>query len=248
LQQQFGVDVRRDIAELFGGASVSVTLAEGRGSVLMIGVADEALAREKVGAALEFLTNRMGEVIAEQPALAALAMFTPWTSPVSHPELAGFQNLHFSVSPEPVVWGVADGHLIFGSSADAVALCLATADGRHPSIRMNEALMQAAIPPTEPFNMASLTDQRRVGAEFAEAIGIASVVSGLAGSFAPQSELRTLTGGISAMLAKLKPVVLKIDFLKSSASRTTFDGRVWRARSVTHYASPEERAARQQPQ
>ena len=45
------------------------------------------------------------------------------------------------------------------------------------------------------------------------------------------------------MLTKLTPVVRKIDFYKSKAAHTTFDGQTWRSRGVTHYFSPAERAA-----
>ena len=44
------------------------------------------------------------------------------------------------------------------------------------------------------------------------------------------------------MLAKLTPVVRKIDFYKSTATCTTFDGHSWHTQTVTHYVSPAERA------
>jgi hypothetical protein len=46
------------------------------------------------------------------------------------------------------------------------------------------------------------------------------------------------------MIGKLVPVAQEIDFFKSASTCTAFDGRVWRTRQVTHYFSPEERAAR----
>jgi hypothetical protein len=50
---------------------------------------------------------------------------------------------------------------------------------------------------------------------------------------------------ISGVLGKLTPVVRKINFYKSSASLITCEGLIYRSRSVTHYFSPEERAARE---
>jgi hypothetical protein len=49
---------------------------------------------------------------------------------------------------------------------------------------------------------------------------------------------------MASMLNKLTPVVRKIDFYKSTATHTTFDGQAWYTRSVTHYVSPQERAER----
>jgi hypothetical protein len=38
------------------------------------------------------------------------------------------------------------------------------------------------------------------------------------------------------------PVVSKINFYQSTATCTTFDGKAWYTRSVTHYVPPSERA------
>ena len=45
------------------------------------------------------------------------------------------------------------------------------------------------------------------------------------------------------MIGKLVPAAQKIDFYKSSASYTTFDGKVWYTKKQTSYVSPEERSA-----
>ena len=46
---------------------------------------------------------------------------------------------------------------------------------------------------------------------------------------------------------ELAPVAGKIDFYKSTASYTTFDGNAWHTRSVTHYFSPKERLVERDP-
>ena len=48
---------------------------------------------------------------------------------------------------------------------------------------------------------------------------------------------------ISSMVAKLAPVLRRIDFFKSTATVMTFEGELFRSRMVTHYVSPEERQA-----
>jgi len=42
------------------------------------------------------------------------------------------------------------------------------------------------------------------------------------------------------MLTRLTPVVTKIDFYKSVATHTSFDGSSWLSRKVTHYVEPGE--------
>jgi tetratricopeptide (TPR) repeat protein len=244
IQKTLGVDVQKDIVDWIDGGFISVTLADGRGSVWLFKVTDEQVAREKVGAAVDFLSTKLMEAVAKNPALAGLAMLSVQTSPAEHEQLEGFQNLHFAMSPQPAVWGVADGYLIFGSSADAAALCLATARGEHPNIRENARVMSEALVPTGPFASATLTDRRNLGEELAVGMGVGSMVCGMLGAVVPDPKVRPVIGKISGMLAKLTPVLRKIDFYKSTASQTTFDGQTWHTRGVTHYFSPTERATR----
>ena len=93
----------------------------------------------------------------------------------------------------------------------------------------------------------TLTDERELGAKLAKGIGIVSMVSGMLGAFIPESQPRLVISKIAGILAKLTPVVRKIDFYKSTASSTTFDGQTWHTRGVTHYFTPEERAAKATP-
>ncbi len=241
LQTELGFDLRADVLAWIGGSSVSVTLEDGAGTVLLIEVMNEDVAREKVNAALDFLSTKLGELAASNPMLAMLMVNR---MPTLNDDLEGFENLRFAMVPQPIVWGVADGHLIFGSSAEAVLLCLDTAQGQHPGIRDNARVMTEALVPDGPFSAVSLTDLRELGNELAQGIGMVSMMGGMMGAFIPDPQVQPIIMKVSGMLAKLTPVVNKIDFFKSTASRTTFDGRAWRTSSATHYFSPEERAQR----
>jgi len=236
------VDVRKDVLDWIGGEFTSVTLDKDLGSVWLVKVNDEQAARAKVGAAIHFLSTQLGEIIAKKPALAPLAILSLQTSPAVDERLAGFENLQFAMSPRPAVWGVTDGCLVFGSSADAAALCLATARGDHPNVRSNARVMSEAIVPDGPFCSVSLTDQRKQGEDIAKGIGIASMVAGMLGVFVPDAEVQPIIAKIAGILSKLTPVARKIDFYQSTASSSTFDGQTWHTRGVTHYCSLEERA------
>ncbi|MEE9293445.1 MAG: hypothetical protein V3W34_00565, partial [Phycisphaerae bacterium] len=240
IQKNIGFDLRKDLLDWFSGEIVNVTLADDGGSVLLIKVNDEAAAREKVGAAIEGATKLLKQLATKNP---MLAMMSVRTSPSEDQRLEGFQNVYLMMSPEPAVWGVTDGHLVFATSADAAAACLETARGAHPSIRENDRLMSEAIVPDGSFASVSLTDQRRLGQELAMAIGMVSGIAGMATMAIPDPEIQQVVSKIAAMLGKLSPVANRIDFYKSSASHTTFDGRAWHTRKVTHYVSPAERRA-----
>jgi len=241
IQKQIGVDVQRDVVAWLDGQFISVTLDGERGSVWLVKVKDEEIARAKVGAALGFLSTQLSDAIAKQPALAGLAMLAIHTSEIEDQRLTGFQNIHSAFSPQPAVWGVQDGYLMFGSSADAVALCLATARGEHPNVRKNARVMSEALLPDGPVDSVSLADQRGLGESIAKGLGIVSMVSGMLGAFIPEPSVRPVITRLAGILAKLTPVVRKINFYKSTASQTTFDGLAWRTRTVTHYFAPAER-------
>jgi hypothetical protein len=238
LQAEIGLDVEEDVLSWIEGGMISVTLEGGKNSVWLVRVTDEQVAHEKMNAAIGFLSTQLAELATTNPMLAMMAVSR---SPAQHEELEGFENLHFAMSPQPVVWGTADGCLIFGTSADAVALCLNTAKGKHPSIRENARAMQEAIVPTGPFSSVTLTDQRKFGQQLAEGIGMVSMMGGMMAAFIPDPDARPIIQRIASMLAKLTPVVTKIDFYKSTATYATFDGKAWRVQTVTHYVSPTER-------
>lgn len=244
-QKQIGVNLRKDVLAWIEGGFSSVELADQRGSVWLLKVKDEETARTKVGAAIEFVSTKLPEFIGQNPSLAPLALMSSLsTSPVSRDDLQGFHNIHLAMLPQPAVWGVADNHLVIASSAEAAALCLATARGAHPGIRKNPRVMAEALLPDGPFEEISLTDERELGEGIAKGLGIVSMVSGMIGSFMPDQQLRGVFAKVSGIVNKLTPVARKIDFYKSTATLTTFDGQRWRTRSVTHYFSPAERAAK----
>jgi hypothetical protein len=239
MQQQFGCDVRTDMIGWIGTEMVSIQLESGAGNVLMLKVTDEDLARTKIKTAFDFLENRLPDLMANNPALAMMAVRT---KPLQNEALEGFQQVFFGMNP-PFVWGVTDGHLIFADKADAVALCLQTAKGEHPGIRQNERAMAEAVMPKGPFSSVSLTDQRQLGQQLAAGIGMVSMVSGMMSMAIPEEQPRRIISKVAGMLMKLTPAVTKIDFYKSIASQSSFDGRTWRTHMVTHYKSPEERTA-----
>lgn len=239
-QKDAEFDVHENVLNWLGSEMMTITLAGQQGGVLMVKVQDEAVAREKVGAAVDFLSTKLVEAAASNP---ALTMFAVRKSPVQNPKLEGFQNLFFGMSPQPVVWGVADGHLIFSNKAEAIVTCLDTAKGAHPNVRENAQVMSEALVPQGDYVSMTLTDQRNLGQELAAGIGMFSMMSGFASMAIPDEAARQMIGQIAGMLMKLSPVVSKIDFFKSIASVTTFDGTSWHTHAVTHYVAPEERTA-----
>ena len=165
-----------------------------------------------------------------------LGMMAFTRSPVEDERLEGFEALQFAMSPEPLVWGVADGHVVVGTTPEAVALCLETARGKHPGILKNARVMREAILPEGPFSSVSLADQRGAGEQLAGVMTGISMASGMATMAIPDPQVRTLITKLAGILGKLAPVARRIDFYKSTASLTTYENNAWRTRAVTHYA------------
>ncbi len=241
-KQQF--DFRKDVIGWISGEFASVTMKDGAW-VFLARVEDEGLAREKVNQAMKFLSEGLAEAAQQNPMLAMLAIRT---SPVQNDRLEGFHYMFMGMNPQPILWGVTDGQLILASSAEAIITCLDTAKGQHPGLRDNARIMKEAIIPDKAFISVSLTDQRNLGQELAAVIGAVSMMSGMMSMAIPDPEVRPVIGKIAGMLGKLTPVVTKIDFYKSIASCSTFDGQAWHTRMVTHYLSPEERAEKNKPE
>jgi Flp pilus assembly protein TadD len=249
LQEKIGFDIRKNVFELLTGTSISLTLADKRGSVTFLGVTDEQAAFDHVHGAVQGLPKVIATLVKEQPAMGGLAALIVHSNPLEHDKLEGFHQLTMAMSPEPVgVWGVSDGFLILGSSADAIVLCLDAAHGEHPRLRQNESAMKEALLPDKPFISAAMNDKRGDSVEAATSMTTAAMMSSMFTAGIGDAKARLLVTKIMGMLGKIAPVVRKIDFYKSAASYTTFDGKMWYTREVTRYLSPEERKAAQQPQ
>ncbi|MBU0716622.1 MAG: hypothetical protein KJ749_00095, partial [Planctomycetes bacterium] len=242
LQQMIGVDLRKDVLGWIHGETISISMKQpgSEAGVFMLKVNDEAVAREKITTALDFLSTTLQQRAQSNPMLAMLAL---QRSPCTHEKLAGFHNIGMGMMPQPMVWGVTDGYLIMGTSADAVALCLATAAGEHPGIRENAQVMAEAVIPQGAFRSASFADKRNLGAEIAQVIGMVSAFGGMAAMNIPDPEAQKVITKVLGMGSKLIPVAQKIDFYKSCSGYTTFDGNVWYKKSVTNYRTPVERVA-----
>lgn len=235
LQESSGFDIEKDLLAWLDGDLIAVTLEHDLGSVVLLKVSDESVAHEKVDAGLGALTAMIETAAEEQPMLGMLSIRR---APVLNERLKGFETLSVGMSPQPVVWGTADGHLVFASSPEAVITCLDTAAGDHAGVRKNPRVTSEWIAPKGPFTTVSLSDQRELGEGLAKMLGMVAMGVNMAGMQAQDPRARSLITSLSGMLTKLAPVARKIDFIESTAALKTFDGKGWSMRQVTHFEAP----------
>jgi len=132
------------------------------------------------------------------------------------------------------VYGIWNGYLVIGTSSKVIEECLATARGERPSIVQNERVQREAIIPKGPVASASFKDLTTLGTDIAQVFNAMAFIS----AFIPNEPEAKPIRGIFGILGKLGPVAEKIDFMRSTSSVCTFDGREWRCEKVINYRSP----------
>jgi len=236
-QGEIGFDVRKDLLDWLGTASVQASLeVDGTaGWIFLMRVEQDETARKGLDWALEIIPEQIEDLAAKAPQLAMLQLNVV---PTSHPELQGFHDVSLPMMPVPMVCGVRDGWMMMGSTQEALLLALHTAQGEHESVRANEVLMAKALVPKGAAQAVSFTDQRGTAKQIAMALSSIPMFGGMMAAQIPDPEAQKVVAQLLRIVGKLGPIVAKIDFYDSTASLGSFDGKAWRTHSVTHYVPP----------
>lgn len=240
LQQEWGINVQKDLLGMCGGELVQASfLVNGRPEwIWMAAVKDDQVATDMLNSALKALPLLVRELSKQNPMMTMMALRS-W--PTNNEELAGFNEVMIGMSQQKTMCGVHDGWLVFGSSPEAVLLTRATAAGEHPNVLENEALMSAALVPDGPVTIMTFADHGNDAAAAAAAIYSMTMGGSMITAMIPEPEARQAVMRIFSIIAGLAPIVEAVDFYDSSSSISSFDGKTWRTRAVTHYVSPEDR-------
>lgn len=237
-QQALKLDIKKDILDLFGTESVSFTM--GQDWVSLTQVTDS----KKADAQVERVLNQINGMIKQQAGERnALILTKVKVGPEAElTEISHGMMMMVGITSPPVV-GCADGYLIMSSSADAVRKCLLTGKGKANDITTNSRWRQEGLEPKGDVVMVAFTDQSNMASEMKQAIG--GIGTGLsmtpmfaAGQMPP--EVAQLMGTLGGVALKLIPVADKMNFFKSNASYTTWDGKVWHTYAVQNYKKPQE--------
>lgn len=237
-QDEYAFHVQEDVLDWFSGEMITVTLPAARPTlfsytdqVLMLRVKDPTLAAQKVNAAIARLKDLLRQHFAMELVETPAAVTAPGFRTLSYPPLI--------VLAQPVI-GVYKEWLIVGGSVEAINACLATAEGRGPSILEAERFRKEGILRDQPVSSASFTDLSNLQQELAgifQAMGICgSMASQIIGQKDKQSA--KVLESVMAMVHRLAPVVAQIDFYSSTATYCTFDGLAWKVEMLTTYKAP----------
>ncbi len=253
-------DPQRDIFDWLSGEVVTVSLPPSENAalpsdswVVFLHVKDPVLAAKKVNAAIDIAGASLrehGQMLLVRDRCGGMEGFRELT----HPMLAFLCR--------PVV-GVSGEWLIVGSCPDSVQKCLAVSEGRAPSFFKAKRFLSEGLLPEGPVYSLSFADRTNFGDELSQG-AVALSIGGATGLMAAQrgvdisgkgknEEAKKLLASIQRIFAlsgKLAPALKKIDFYRSTASKTTFDGKAWRSTTVVTYQTPkrdQHRPSRKSP-
>lgn len=231
LQTEHEFNVKNDLLSWIGGEFTSFSVpgktpySPPEWSV-MVTVRDEAKAREMLDKAFVHIAA----AIEQQKGTVSDAEIggVEGFKTIMHPMLA-------MMLPRPTL-GVAQGRLIFGSSPKVIETALAVAAGKLPGFDKSERFAKEGVAPKGPVHSMSFTDQTKFGEELGQMLQMVQMVQLMPGISEIAS--KPVPGAILRMVSKLGPIVQKLDFLQSSASLSTFDGKAIVTRSVQNYREP----------
>jgi len=233
IQEEMGFDMRRDVLSWVGGESISVSFLDGGDEhwVTRMAVAEEDVAREKLNMVADMVPMIMAEAVKENPMAGMLGLMVRDSR---DERFVGFKRIDVAMLDVSMLMGVKDGWMMFGSSADALALTDAVAAGTAPSVRENKELMSRAIIPDGPVQAASFSDYTGIAEELAGGLMMVGSMGGMM-TMSMRPDEREIAGEMISMVTRLAPVIGEMDFFDSGSSTASFDGKAWHTHSVTNY-------------
>lgn len=238
-QEQNEFNLRDDVLVLLSGPSIEVTFGGGgqAQSVTMLKVSDSQRA-EKV---ISDLIQRLNALLGPQQGLMISTVNVPGGgkfNSVGHPMMMMMQM-------KPIVWGTANDHLIFGTDAQSIGMCLKTMAGKHPGISENPRFAAEGVIPKGAFASASFNDTSRTAEELGAMLAGFSMASGMVGAFAqiPDEQGGRILKAVPSITGKLARVAGRLNFFQSDSSVTTFDGKAWKTTTYTNYKDPKSLTA-----
>jgi hypothetical protein len=234
LQDRIGIHLQEDVLSWIGGEYITITLPAAiptpfrlTDTVWMIRVTDPALADSNVKTGAEMLVQAAAD--AGQPLIYADVEGLEGFKSLAHPIFQMLLKPHF---------GVKDGWLIVGTSAKAITTCLETAAGKHDSIAKQRRFQKEGLIPEGAVSSASFHDLSDMGRRFSSYLTAGTVLGQLMPDQPHLRPIRAITG----LLGAFSPVVARLDFFRSSADFTTFDGMAWKTKSIVNYRPFQESA------
>ncbi|MFO0838181.1 MAG: hypothetical protein U1D55_06605 [Phycisphaerae bacterium] len=225
-----GLSIEKDILGWLGSgiATFSIPGATPMGPgefAFMLRVRDEAKAREMIAKLMENvepLLGKQGGAITD----AELEGADGFRS-ITIPMLAMFGL------KAPTV-GVKDGWLFLAASPETVKMSLDAAAGKVENFSKNERYLAEGVPLGKDVTSISFNDLTSLSDQLGSILMLVPLMT--AGN--PEINKNPVASAALRAVGKLGNVVRKLDFFRSTASQSTFDGRLVKTRHITNYREP----------
>ncbi len=225
-----GIDIENDIFAWIGGGFTTFSVPgptpySPSEMVFMLGVRDEAKAREMIDRLLALvepmLVNQNGSIV--------------------DAEIEGAEGFKSVVYPmlamlgmnKPTI-GVKDGWLFVGSSPNMIVTTTGVAAGKQANFSKNERFLKEGILPDGSVTSLSFSDLTKLGDELGSVLQMVPMIGMMAPDLMKDPKMASLLG----IIGKAGRVVRKLDFFQSSASRSTFDGKMFVTKCIKTYREP----------
>lgn len=225
------IDVEKDILGWIGGGMVNFSIpgptsyAPGDFAFLLQ-VKDEKKANEMIDrllAAVEPMMGARGGAVTDAEVEGA-----PGFKAISIPQMQ-------LVGIGKIVIGVHGGWLMVTSGPKIVASVVAVSGGKEANVSTNERFSKEGLKAEKNTRSISFSDMSKFGDELSQMLSMANMIQM---AIPPEAQKEPMVAVMLSVLTKLPPIVRKIDFLQSSASVSTFDGKMELSRSVMNYREP----------
>lgn len=225
-------DIEQDVLSWVGGSMIRFSLPaetayKPGGWFFATNVTDEAKAQES----LTRLFNWLDPYLREQQ-----------NGALRDAEVEGATGFKTIVHPMLIVMGsagqptigIAEGQLIVASGPKVISTALATAKGESPNFSKNERFLKEGLRLPPDVWAASFSDLTKLGEQMGQALKMVPMM----GMFMPSMGQTPAGRALMSAASKLGNVVQEINFLESSSSVSTFDGKAVHGRAVLNYREP----------
>ena len=236
IQEQIGVDVKKDILDSFTGESVSVSFPKAVAAGALGAGADGITAmRCQNPARIQALLDKLFKMVENEPALAGQGIQI-----VKSPALDGFHELKAPqlalVGIQPVI-GFKDGWLILGTGPAAVKKVMDARAGKIKTIETSPSYKQFKLNvsgPVDSISYSNIAQQMQGAAQAIRQVGLlAPALLGAAGPDADPVAMAVIKE-IMAMLPAIADVVGRFDFMqaKLAVTQSSSDGSSYERKTV----------------
>lgn len=236
-QEQIGFNVEKDLLDWMQGGMITFSIAgpsryAGSEFVVLIKVSDDDKANATINRLVEqvspMLEKQKGAI--EPAALEGVEGFRTLKAPF----LTALAMFGAPALKSPT-FGIKDGWLMFGSSTEVLSKSLQASAGKIDSFQKSERLKSEGIVPEGKVVSFSFSDDTRWAEDMASLTTMAPLMFA---NMDPEVAKQPPVAMLRSALPKLGAIIRTFDYMQSSCTVSTFDGKAMKTKFLQNYREP----------